>query len=361
MTLRSDFTRDRPDFPVLTAGDVQGLTRFASSRGWLERDEVIEHCDRAGDGNMNLTLRVKTDRRSVVLKQARPWVEKYDEIPAPIERANSERMFYERAATLPGVAAHMPNLLHTDGPACVIVLEDLGDGTDLTSLYAGGDVTPAELDVLARYLASLHEGWAGPERNAPGLIPNDEMRALNHEHMFVVPLADDTDLPLDEYGRGLAEAARELRANRIYRELVRETSARYLGVEATDDSTVTCQLHGDYFPGSWLRSEGGLRVIDPEFTFPGDREVDVGCAAAHLALAGRKVDDARYFTTQYEHLSSRPLDPVWLARYAAIEVMRRLIGVAQLPLPVERDGSRAALLQRSGEAMLGSRLEALFA
>ena len=42
---------------------------------------------RAGAGNMNLALRVTTrDGRSLILKQGRPWVEKYAHIPAPFER-----------------------------------------------------------------------------------------------------------------------------------------------------------------------------------------------------------------------------------------------------------------------------------
>ena len=66
---------------------------------------------------MNLTLRVRTERRSVVLKQARPWVEKYDHIEAPWERSLSERWFYERVASIPEVAGHMPRLLASDPEA----------------------------------------------------------------------------------------------------------------------------------------------------------------------------------------------------------------------------------------------------
>jgi len=49
-------------------------------------------------------------------------------------------------------------------------------------------------------------------------------------------------------------------------------------------------LHGDFYPGSWLRTTQGIRIIDPEFAFTGAAEFDVGVFAAHLAFTG--LDDA---------------------------------------------------------------------
>ena len=68
----------------LDAGDAAGVARFLRERGWIEPDEVVLEVGRAGDGNMNLTLRVRTGQRSLILKQARPWVEKYPHIAAPV-------------------------------------------------------------------------------------------------------------------------------------------------------------------------------------------------------------------------------------------------------------------------------------
>jgi len=366
MTLRQEFARARPDFPLLEAGDVPRLTDFLSSRGWLETGETVVRCDRAGAGNMNLTLRVETTERTFILKQARPWVEKYDHIPAPLERAQFEGRFYERVRGIPGVADRMPELLHLDPDAGVLVLEDLGDGADLTSLYRGGEASDADLDALVDYLRALHDGTrlaASPDGGpAMETFANRAMRALNHAHLFVVPLEEDNELPLDELAPGLTKAADDLRADTAYRKLVGEASARYLGHDgAQRPAPGACLLHGDYFPGSWLRSERGLCVIDPEFAFPGDPDVDVGCAIAHLALAQQPLRSVGRFRDRYEANAAHPLDGVWLARNAAVEVMRRLIGVAQLPLPPDAEGRRAALLLRSRSAMLSGEVEALFA
>ena len=303
---------------------------------------------------MNLTLRVETDRRSFVVKQSRPWVEKYDEIPAPWDRCLFECRFYELASELPGVADRMPQLLCADPEARVLVLEDLVDARDLTSLYRGDSLTGAETDALADYLLRLHGGTTRSAKLAQ--LANREMRSLNHEHIFRIPLADDNGLDLDAFAPGLAAAAAELRRDARYRKLVEKTGARYL-------SDGDCLVHGDYFPGSWLRTRDGLRVIDPEFAFPGDPEVDVGCVLAHLALAGQPISCARRLRRRYESNGDPKLDPIWLARYASAEVMRRLIGVAQLPLPDCRSsdpGFRPALLERSTQAMQHCEVDALW-
>ena len=89
MSVRLDAMRAHPGFPWLEAGDPEGVRGFLAARGWLDGGETVLGCARAGEGNMNLTLRIRTDRRSVVLKQARPWVEKYDHIEAPWDRGLS--------------------------------------------------------------------------------------------------------------------------------------------------------------------------------------------------------------------------------------------------------------------------------
>ena len=51
--------------------------------------------EKIGDGNLNLTVRLHMERRSGILKQARPWVEKYPHIAAPVGRSAVEAAFYK--------------------------------------------------------------------------------------------------------------------------------------------------------------------------------------------------------------------------------------------------------------------------
>jgi 5-methylthioribose kinase len=334
--------RAHPSFPWLDVRDADGMAAFLVQRGWLDAGETIRRCERAGEGNMNLTVRVHTDRRRVVLKQARPWVEKYDHIAAPWDRAAAEQRFYERAATLPAVAARMPRVLGSDAASCVLLLDDLPGARDMTSLYAGDAARPDEVDVLADWLRALHDGTRGVD----AAYANRAMRALNHEHCFVIPLATPPALDLEPFEPGLTAAAAGLAADAEVRAAVDALGRRYLADGA-------CLVHADYFPGSWLRTDDGLRVIDPEFSFPGDREVDLGGAVAHLTLADQAPSLARRLLARYGEA-----DPSLVARYAAVEIVRRLIGVAQLPL-APSTGRRAELLARVRAALRGGGLEAL--
>src|SRR5262249_39013077 len=180
---------------------------------------------------------------------------------------------------------------------------------------------------------------------------NRSMRDLNHAHCFVVPLDPANGLPLDRFEPGLASAAAALTGDAAVRAVAADTGERYRSAPGP-------LVHGDYFPGSWLRTADGVRVIDPEFCFQGEREIDVGCALAHLVLARQAPASARRFLDAYEG-SAATCDLASVARYAALEIVRRLIGVAQLPIAPTR-GWRGALLSRARDAALGGTLRPLW-
>ena len=228
----------------------------------------------------------------------------------------------------------MPAVLDVDSDNHILVLEDVGSAGDFTSLYSDGSMPPAALAQLIEWL-----GWLGemtPRAESRDIFANRAMRALNHEHMFSYPLRDGNGLDLDGVTLGLRAAAREMAADRPYVDAVAALGRRYLA----DGDTL---VHGDYFPGSWLRSGDGVRIIDPEFCFLGDAEFDYGILIAHLKIAAC---DPVAITCVKSAIDARRLDAERVARYAGVEIMRRLIGVAQLPITLGIDRKRA-LLNRS--------------
>ncbi len=328
-TNRGDFLARHPHAFFLDADDRPGLSRYLRTQGWIDADESVESATKPGDGNMNCTLRVQTDRRRVIVKQARPWVEKYDHIPAPWDRALVEARFYQAVTDLPGVQQRMPKLLGVDRTSRLLVLEDLGESRDLTDLYTGALLADDELDELVRFLAVLH---AAPiESEAHEVFTNREMRALNHEYIFVLPLAREGVVDLEPITPGLTAVAATLRRDAEYGRLVAELGGRYLA----DGPAL---LHGDYFPGSWLRTSRGVKVIDPEFCFLGDASFDLGVFAAHLMLADQPSHLPQRLFDVYAELAPGPWGQEEQRRalqFAGVEIMRRLIGVAQLPLTAD--------------------------
>lgn len=313
---------------LLDALDPASIAEYLLARRLAAPGELPCHVERAGDGNMNLTLRVRLRSRTVILKQGRPWVEKYDHIAAPWDRTLVEGAFYRAVQSVPSIAGCMPALLDMDEYNHVLVIEDLGAAGDHTSLYSGAPMNEPDLDVLLAWLAALPR-----VQPAPVSFTNRDMRALNHEHIFRLPLARENALNLDSITRGLAGAADQLQGESDYCSEVAGLGRHYLA----DGSSL---VHGDYFPGSWVRTRDGVRIIDPEFCFFGAREFDYGVMLAHFALARTDVGPARRVLAAGR---SQGLDESWLLGFAGTEIMRRLIGVAQLPLPYGLDEKRRLL------------------
>ena len=329
--------------------DIPKIAGRLEANGWLQSGEAVERTGRAGEGNMNCVVRVTTSRRSFILKQSRPWVEKYPAFSAPWDRALVEARFYQTVASLPGLASYLPRLLNFDAAERLLMLEDLEDAQDFTGLYAANSSGLADADQiqLIDCLLALHQTTRAPELQP--LFANAEMRALNHEHIFDLPLRPDNGLDLEAITPGLGHLVNDLRTDTRY---VREVAA--LGARYLHPGPGGCLIHGDYFPGSWLKARGRIYMIDPEFCFFGPPEWDLAIMTAHLYISGHsqaQIDRGldRYGDRAALHTAG---DRRLMQKFAGVEIMRRLIGVAQLPVVfgLER---KAELLRLSKSLVVG--------
>jgi 5-methylthioribose kinase len=332
---------ERRIYYTLLHGDRrEELASYLHEQGWLEAEEDLRQIGPAGDGNMNLVLRLDTGRRTFIVKQSRPWVEKYPHIPAPRDRVLIEAAFYQAVSHFTEIAERMPRLLGCDEQNFVALLEDLGETADFTYLYNDGGSSFNSLPELCKWLAALH--GAGFDAETRRRLENLPMRQLNHEHLFHFPLLPDNGLDLDAITPGLTRAAESLKVNGAYRRAIAELGGLYL-------ENGPCLLHGDFYPGSWVHSVDDVWVIDPEFCFFGPPEFDVGIFISHLLLAGRPPELVEEVFDHYGTPAgfSRAL----ALRFAGMEIMRRLIGVAQLPIEADLE-RKVALLAISTQLVL---------
>ena len=324
--------------------DVAAVASYLAVKSWLEPDEVVESVARAGEGNMNCVMRVVTSERTFILKQSRPWVEKYPGIPAPWDRALIEARFYRTVEQHQPVAGYLARLFGFDAEERLLMLEDLGESQDFTSLYAEGAPGPeqAQLRQLIDFLIALHTSFRTPDLAAA--FSNSEMRALNYEHIFALPLRRHNGLNLDSITPGLAALALHLQEDAKYCGEVAVLGDRYV-----HSSHGVCLIHGDYFPGSWLKARQGVYVIDPEFCFFGPPEWDLGVMIAHLYLAGQSHSSTGRLLSRYA--AAAPVDRKLVLQFAGVEIMRRLTGVAQLPLKLGKE-RKAELLELSRQLVM---------
>lgn len=303
---------------------------------------------------MNITLRVSTPNGSLIVKQAPPYCAKFPHIEAPEERIFAEAKFYDLAnhehgaatqaptainpTSAPGVSQALsqtmsqtmvpqtlqqafPQVHHLDKQQHILVMQDLGVTSDYEWLYTHTDdqrhLPDEHLAELVHILDALHQA-----RWPADAFPNHAMRALNHAYIFELPFNDQRSaINLDSITQGLTALGLQY-ANDT--ELAH--AAQTLGHVYLHEGNRL--LHGDYYPRSWLGTEHGLRIIDPEFGFIGQHEFELGVLLAHLALCQRA---KRGYAAIQQHYHNA-YDSTLLAQFTGIEILRRLLFISQLPV-----------------------------
>ncbi|ADV48870.1 aminoglycoside phosphotransferase [Cellulophaga algicola DSM 14237] len=320
---------------------ISELNSYLQSKKWIYEGETILSVEKPGEGNMNFTLRIVTNKRSFIIKQSRDYVEKYPQVAAPLERVLREAEFYRLINDIPQLKLMMPDLIGLDKENSVMLMDDLGKGKDYSYLYQQGEVISEEdLLTIIFFISKLHNTITS--NTVEKKITNKKMRELNHEHIFKYPYVEENGINLDEILPGLQQHANILKQDEQLKKEVLELGKLYL-----EDGTTL--LHGDYFPGSWLKTGSGVRIIDPEFCFFGIAEFEIGVTIAHLKMAEQPEETIKKALRHYKN--SCPLDEELCEKFVAIEIIRRIIGLAQLPLEISLE-KRVELLKGARKTLL---------
>jgi len=285
----------------------------------LNKKVTVNTIEIAGDGNMNFTFRLKfEDGGSIIVKQSPPYCARFPDIPAPEARIISEFKYYELATKDEFLSDHSPALLGLDKENRIAYISDLGSATDFEYLYSQEKkLDNTTCQKLIKYLVSLHNLQI-PEDVS---FDNMDMRKLNHEYIFHLPfLADDYAIDLDTVTNGLEKVARQYKTDVELKEAANKLGELYF-------QKTRVLIHGDYYPMSWIETNKGLFVIDPEFAFMGLPEIDLGVFLAHMVMS-------KNFTLAYTTINEvyGDYDISLMAKICAVEVIRRITYVSQLPL-----------------------------
>ena len=316
----------------LSADDQSGMETYLREQDFLIPGEEVIAVMPAGDGNMNVTLRVLTSRRRIIVKQSRPWVARFPDLRAPIDRILVERHFYQAVARNRFLSGHMPELLRFDAKNFVLILEDLGSVSDLSNLYPrGASLGRKQLKILLNFAGELHT------QRPTGFPANRTLKQLNHAHIFDLPFRPDNGFPLEAIHPGLAAVATPYQHDRALRREVARLGRIYLA----DGGHL---IHGDYYPGSFVQVEDRIFVIDTEFAHLGRPEFDIGVLMGHLLMT--KAPEGRIQQVDLDYRKPAGFDVALTRKFCYVEIMRRIIGIAQLPLSLSLD-ERKHLLERA--------------
>ncbi len=300
---------------------IEEISSLLQQKNWLQPSETILATETPGAGNMNLVLRIKTNLRTFIIKQSKDFVQKYPQIPAPIDRISVENQFYLLTADL--LKSKMPKLLGFDLENHLLMLEDLGEGSDFTFIYQQNQhISQAAVFDAVDTLSLLHN--KDFDKKIKQEFPSNlALRKLNYEHLFNYPFMIDNGFDLDTIQNGLQAVAMTYKTNENLKNKLKMLGEQYLSKGDT-------LLHGDYYPGSWLNTADGFKLIDPEFCFFGPAEYDLGVMIAHLKMAQTKDDLINETIKRYQKTSA--FDMILMQQFVGMELFRRIIGLAQLPL-----------------------------
>ena len=315
------------EYPLIDENSPDVIMALLQDMGLCENDEKIGSISKAGEGNMNVVLRVGLSDRSLIVKQSRPWVAKYPSIAAPDDRIVAELNFYKYVQDSPSVTAALPKILGDDISRRTIVMEDLGAASDYSSLYTSENGLAESSPVFEKaiaWLSQLHQTVV--KKTNDSTVGCYELRELNHAHIFTIPMQAGA-VDLNSICDGLQSNSDFILGDEQLRTALKTLGDQYL---ASGEHL----LHGDYYPGSWLKTDAGFRVIDPEFCFAGPIEFDLGVLAAHWIFCGAAPDRSTVDLVGRLYDDSS-VDLAVVSQFAGVELIRRLIGVAQLPLKAE--------------------------
>ena len=316
----------------------EGLARTLCHAGIF--DDPSPSIEPAGDGNINWVRRLRSRRsgQAVIVKHARPALEKFPEYTTSTERIVFENRYFELARAVDD-ASVCPQILYFDEQKRILVLEDLGDAERLdVALLRSADVGPALL-AIARFLGRLHRATLGD----PTLVirfANGDIQRLHGDHIFALPYRND-GFPVPP---GVEARAHAVRKNGEISAIAARAYSRYLEPQGA-------LVHADVQPGNILLQAAGPVLLDAEIAHVGDPAFDVGTLLAHLWLARiatQPADDPIRQTTRIweSYLAEAGSEAPYfasVARYAGLEMMRRTIGAARVSAVETAEASLEAI------------------
>ncbi|HEY8157042.1 MAG TPA: hypothetical protein VII72_23150 [Myxococcota bacterium] len=309
---------------ALREADLPG---YLASLGLLTPGEPVI-VEPAGEGNINWVRRVRSSARpySVVVKQARPALERFPEYRVSTRRIEFEARWYACVAPFDREGL-CPRVHRFDAERKTLVLEDLAGAERLDAVLARGDDATRVAAALGRFLGAVHAGTRDPSLAAR--FENAEMRALHGEHIFALPFRAN-DFPLSPALRRRASA---LAADA---DLLRRIDAAHVRYR----ELAIALVHADVQPTNVLVAAGAPKLLDAEIAHVGDPAFEIGQLAGNLWLRALARGDPRAAAPAVGALWSAYSGALGGALkvafgdamlHAGVEMLRRTLGAARIP------------------------------
>lgn len=249
----------------------------------LKSDESINHLEisEIGDGNLNFVYIIKANDKSIILKQAVPYLRCVGE-DYPLSRI---RMTFEIEALkiqkeiCPNF---VPDIYYSSHAMSLVVMQNLDTHKILRVEMINRIQFPLVSEHISTFLADtlfytsdFYLNSAVKKENAKKFI-NVELCGITEDFIFTHPYEDNAT---NVYNPKLEmHHVRKFREDRDVQVAVLEMKYKFM-------TSTQALLHGDLHSGSIMLNQKETYVIDPEFSFYGPIAFDIGMYIANLIMS----------------------------------------------------------------------------
>ncbi len=239
--------------------------------------EIIE----IGDGNLNFVYIVKSATKSVILKQAVPYLRCVGE-EYPLSRV---RMTFEIEAlkTEKSICPEfVPEIFYSSHEMSVVVMQNL----DKHKILRGEMINRVKFPLLSEHISSFLADTlfytsdfyldSKQKKESVKKSINIELCNMTEDFIFTHPFEDNDT---NSYSPKL-----DMLHVKSFRE-DRDVKAGILKMKYKFMTNAQALLHGDLHSGSIMLNQSDTYVIDPEFAFYGPIGFDVGIYLANLIMS----------------------------------------------------------------------------
>jgi len=272
----------------------------------LDTNESTDTLDisEIGDGNLNFVYIVKSSKKSVILKQAVPYLRCVGE-EHPLSRI---RMTFEIEAlkTEKNICPTLvPEIFYSSHEMSVVVMQNLDNHKILRGEMINRVLFPHLSEHISTFLADTlfftSDFYLTSEQKKENVkkFTNIELCNITEDFIFTHPYEDNDT---NEYNPKLDM----LHVKKIRED--KDVKAGILNMKYKFMTNAQALLHGDLHSGSVMLNKDETYVIDPEFAFYGPIGFDVGIYLANLIMSYFSLDKDE---TQYRVYVKSMIKDTW--------------------------------------------------
>jgi len=272
----------------------------------LETSESTDTLDisEIGDGNLNFVYIVKSAKKSVILKQAVPYLRCVGE-DYPLSRI---RMTFEIEALKIEkdiCPACVPEIFYSSHEMSVVVMQNLDSHKILRAEMINRVQFPHLSEHISTFLADTlfftSDFYLTSEQKKENVkkFINIELCNITEDFIFTHPFEDNDT---NDYNPKL-----DMLHVKKFRE-DKDIKAAILKMKYKFMTNAQALLHGDLHSGSIMLNENETYVIDPEFAFYGPIGFDVGIYLANLIMSYFSLDKEE---TEYRDYVRSMIKDTW--------------------------------------------------